>query len=337
MGKVFNFGWSFSKDGLFRECERAFFFHYAHKDEPFGRDAHRLKELKTPLMMAGTVVDTVIGKALVALKEGGEVRTELATKGEKAYEYIWTKSADLGPKTRTGKAPPENAIILHHHYFDHGDDDADKKAGLRTVRTCLENFEGSGLWQTLQRMSGLEWGEIRTHGDGKFPPKFRMDNGIAFWAAYDFYIKEPPKLHILDWKSGKKCHSSQQKAKQQLAIYSLYGQKALSTDLENVTAQAIWLADEPEWAPEQVDGNLIAGVAASVTENAEKVFARLVEDGDYKGRPIYEASAPDFPPAPDMRKCGRCRFLSICEEGREAVAGKVVSDDFDDEEPFEPD
>ena len=71
-------------------------------------------------------------------------------------------------------------------------------------------------------------------------------------------------------------------------------------------------------------------------ENAEIVFARLAEDGQYKGRPIYDAIAKDFPPTPDMKKCGRCMFLSICEEGKEGIARNVVLGKFDEEEPFDP-
>ncbi|MBS1703685.1 MAG: PD-(D/E)XK nuclease family protein [Armatimonadetes bacterium] len=338
MGKMFGFSWSFTREELFHTCERAFFYEYAAKDEPYHAEAFRLRNLTTPVMMAGTIVDSVIGMSLKALKNGGEVQTDLASKGARIYEKWWKDSTSFGPTYQKGDPIPDKATVLYHHYFSKDDDEAEKQSGAQRVQNCLYNFENSSLWETIQEKAIHPWSEIRVHGDGLFPKSFVTDSGLELWAAYDFYIQEEPSLHILDWKTGARKPNSETKAAKQLSIYTLYGNKALGIDLPQVTVQAIWLQESPEWCPQQIDEKSILAVETETHRQSESVFSRLKQDTFWpKGNKwIYIANEADFPPSPHPNKCKRCKFQTICSEGIKFHEQELEEqNELDEHDPFE--
>lgn len=339
MGKMFGFSWSFTREELFHTCERAFFYEYAARDEPYHQEAFRLRNLKTPVMMAGTIVDSVIGMSLKALKSSGEVQSGLSSKGAKIYEKWWRDSSNFGPHYRNGDAIPEKATVLQHHYFEKEDDLAEKQSGAQRVQDCLYNFENSPLWETIQEKAIHPWSDVRVHGDGQFPTSFTTDSGLDLWAAYDFYIKEEPKLHILDWKTGARRPNAESKAAKQLSIYSLYGNKGLGFGFPEVTVQAIWLQEQPEWSPQQIDEKAIRAVELETHRHSEAVFSRLTQDTFWKkgNKWIYLAKESDFAPSPHPNKCNRCKFQTLCEDGMKFKEAEIVNsaDASEEHDPFE--
>ena len=80
MGKLINrFSWSPSRDRLYRNCARAYYFNYYgswggwERDAPApARLAYRLKQMTNLPMFAGTVVHDVI-KGSIARIRGGKI------------------------------------------------------------------------------------------------------------------------------------------------------------------------------------------------------------------------------------------------------------------------
>lgn len=332
------FGWSFSKGELFRACPRAFFFAYASKEEPYADEAAKLKKMTNPTMMAGTIIDSVIGRTLKRMGEDDQVDRSIASEGVRIFDKWCRDSITFGNALRLGESVPDRAVILLKNYFGEEYSEASIDSARLVVHNTLSNFQNSEIATVIESSDRTSWGKVRIYGDGLFPPSFTLRSGLLVWAAYDFFFVLGNKLQILDWKSGKKSEVSIAKANKQLAIYALYGQQVLGFTSENTFVQPVWLQYELEWSPQAINDDLIAESQDCLETEASTVLERLSPEGAWRPRngrsekTIYAASSNDFPAVPEQRSCLACNFLSICLEGQ-LIATTITDPPGDDGDP----
>jgi hypothetical protein len=69
MGTV-SLSWSYRGSQTWQACRRQWFYQYASKGEPFQRKVELLKELATPEMVTGNIVEKEIQRCLYDLRDG---------------------------------------------------------------------------------------------------------------------------------------------------------------------------------------------------------------------------------------------------------------------------
>jgi hypothetical protein len=144
-----------------------------------------------------------------------------------------------------------------------------------------------------------------------------IGNGmVTFYAAPDFavHLEDSKSLMIVDWKTGREPQDSPEEPTSQLLGYGLFA------DLKypQVVAKVDHLDLYEFYLPEC---NFIGGKVDkfSIDETRSRVKQQADEILSLRGN---ESAIPSSrcPPTPDVRRCGYCPFIELCEEGQDATS-----------------
>ena len=156
--------WSFSRDRLFNECPRAYFYHYyaswggweAGANE-FCRKAYILKNVRSIDAWIGDIVHQVI-KWVLESKAGD--KATLFTKGRDiSHEQAVKTAKNLLTKTweqSRSKKWEENVkknLNLFEHYYSQEPTREELRVKLEKVANSIRNFYKSGLFAKFSKFS----------------------------------------------------------------------------------------------------------------------------------------------------------------------------------------
>lgn len=313
--------WSHTRSRIHSRCKREFYFEYFRWDEPWTERASILKNLTTPLQAVGWVVDQVLKRAMIKLRDDGEIETDLAGKARTATRRVLSDSPDIVAKMRKGVPPGRLAQSLQCDYYGFPLSPADLDRCLERAEACGRAASKSDFFHRLSELKPTNWGPLPLPEDEELPPRFALTSDIDVWVAIDFYARVSGRCYILDWKTGAASERSQDEASLQLGVYALYAHHALGYPMEKILVSPVWLLEDasPRWGP--VHQEWIERAREVILTETDSVRSVVEEVGEYKGRAVFEASSEAFPPMPQRNKCAGCRFLELCPEGRFAVPG----------------
>lgn len=196
-------GWSSSRYELFNRCKRAYFYNYYGKFDK-AHSFQKIKELKSMTsvpMEVGNVIHHIIETFLGRLQKSNKPLDE-------------QKFLDYGINLVDTLFAKKTFLETYYGYTQ----EIDHNFAKVKVEAALKNFLRSPLYNWICSTpleSRKEW-VIEPAGFGET----RID-GLKAYCKMDFLLPVDGKIHILDWKSGKK---SEEKHSAQLLGYSLAAQ-----------------------------------------------------------------------------------------------------------------
>ncbi len=292
------FSWSRSRDGVFSECKRRYFFHYygswggwdAGASE-LVRRLYILKQLASRQMWAGRVVHDAVEMALQVFSAGHDVPVEPFIEDVvQRMRADWRSSRDGryrdNPKT----------LALYEHEYATALKREVWQALRRNVIACLRNFFRLPLLAQIRKTPPEHWSI--EHWSKVFDFE-----GTPIWIAPDFgFWNAAGRLTLVDWKTG---GANPDAAAFQLGCYALYARDMLGVEPENVDLLEVNLR-EPVVTPHTWD-------AARLAEIREQLRLSIRGMKAYLADPERNLAVIDaFERTEQLRICRWCNYRVVC-------------------------
>ncbi len=291
------FSWSRTRDNVFQECRRRYFYHYygawggwdASADER-ARACYVLKQLGTRQMWAGRLVHEAVERSLLALRAGHALSAaSLIEDTVRQMREEWKGSRD-----RVYRESPKRTGLFEHEYGVpvRG---SEWQALRDHVIRCLRNFHRLPLLADIKRVSTDRF--ILLEDIGSFPWE-----GTTVFTAPDFgYWNQQDRLQLIDWKTG----GNGDGASLQLGGYALYALEVLRVDLPRVDLLEVNLR-EGTVASHPWDEASLERVRQHIRLSVRSMKAYL------KDPERNRAEEGDFEKTEDLRICRWCNFRGLC-------------------------
>lgn len=298
------FSWSKSRDTLFGECKRQYYYNYYgswggwdKKTDRVTRMLYVLKNLNTRPQWKGTSVHEEIARVLRELNSTGKLtpieksikRMSELMRGEfkeSRTRSYWLKEGSLR----------NSAALFDHEYMTDLTDDVWREVHDDGV-LCIRNFYESTV---LEQLTSADETPIITI-DKQKPTSFYIgDNKI--YVNLDLAYESLGMLEIVDWKTGKSESDNLQ-----FLVYTIYAEQELNYPLHKVRLTEYNLhLQEPilhTFSPEEIE-EAKGYIAGSIQEMKE-----LLLDPSQN-----TARMSDFKRVDNESVCNLCNFKKICFE-----------------------
>ena len=297
--------WSFSRDSLFNDCRRAYFYHYyaswggwETNANQFCRKAYILKNVRNVDAWIGDIVHQVIkwileskiGDKASLFKEGRDISHEQAVKTAK---NLLTKTWEQSRSKKWQENVKKN-LNLFEHYYNREPDREQLKTKLEKVANSIRNFYKSGLSEKFSKSSIENFLSIDQLDSFSF-------EGTKAFAIPDFALCEGKEYLLYDWKTGKK----REKDILQLSCYSLYAMTKWGVAENQIKIIPAYLAQD-EFLPLPVEAFPLEQVKDYIRQSIEGMRSILINIKSNK------ADINSCPKTDDLRRCQRCKFQEIC-------------------------
>jgi hypothetical protein len=292
------FGWSFSRHGVFEECHRKYWLnHYAFwngwKDgcEPRTRELYIQKNLTTRPMWLGNKVHDAAEYALKTFQQ-----SRFFGPDELVHKSLEIAKAEVeGSKNERYRNNPKKNPGFQEHYYDVSSKEHFSEVYIeieRQIRVLYENAIFKRILQVPERIRQIEVLNQTVLAD------------VPVWVKLDVLMEDGDGgLVIVDWKTGR-SHVSET-VNDQLGIYALYARQDLG--VQNIKAVHVNLRED-QFSTYEVDESQLEKSEAFVRDSAAAMRAMLAQPDDNAGE------ESDFEKLPEgSRACLRCRFRRDCE------------------------
>jgi len=240
------FSWSKSRDSLFKECKRKYYFnHYGFwngwvaSEEERVKLIYYLKKLNGKEVWLGSQVHGVIEFVLKRFRIGEEISLNHALSIlRKRMEGDFAMSKLGGYTGFNSKA---------HRFFEdeYGIEISDEvKEGLfDKADLCLRNFFNSDAFMEIRQAPIEDWITLEDFLSFDFPP--RDDSGepegtkTKIYLSIDFAMKKGDRVVLYDWKTGGERKADYEL---QLSLYALYVAEKFGIPAEKIDAKMFYLA-----------------------------------------------------------------------------------------------
>ncbi|NQT28634.1 MAG: PD-(D/E)XK nuclease family protein [Candidatus Omnitrophica bacterium] len=297
--------WSFSRDRLFNDCRRAYFYHYyaswggwEARANQICRKAYILKNMRSIDAWIGDIVHQVIkwilkskaGDSATIFKEGRDISHEEAVKTAKS---LLTKTWEQSRNRRWEENIKQN-LNLFEHYYNHEPSREQLKIKLEKVANSIRNFYKSGLLEKFSKMSNENFLSIDELDSFNF-------EGTKTFAIPDFAIRDGSEYLLYDWKTGKK----NDKDIMQLSCYSLFATSKWQVSEDQIKVIPAYLAQD-EFLPSPAEALSSEQTKDYIRRSIEEMKSVLLDTVSNK------ADINDFSKTDILWRCQRCKFREIC-------------------------
>ena len=296
--------WSYSRDRLFRECKRAYYYHYYASwggweigGDDFTRKAYMLKNMRNIDIWIGDIIHQIIKWVL----EGKtSTRDDLFKKDDViSYDDAAKKAKQLLMKTweqsrsQAWKNNIKKNLNLFEHYYGPEPTRQELALKLQKVTKCLHNFYSSGLLDAVSKLPAESFLKIDEMDSFDF-------DGTRVFAVPDFAVLNGDYM-LYDWKTGRR----NDKDILQLSCYALYTLDKWEVNVGKVRIFPVYLSEE---------GLDISQVECIAPEKIKEYIRQSLEEmrlvlTDLKNN---QADIDLCGKTTDTWRCQRCRFQEIC-------------------------
>jgi hypothetical protein len=302
MAKIFKnkFNWSVSRDGVFQECPRQYYFQYYGSwggwefDAPDRiRKLYVLKQLRWRAMWVGQVVHDCIKRSLENISRGIPVLTldEILsiTRDRMRQDFRSSRSGAYwdNPKTNCG---------LYEHEYNIKTTNEQWRESADHVDLCLRNFYESETYSELLRLPREDFLEIEQFS------KFDLD-GDEVTIKLDCALRDRDKIIIYDWKTGR---SEQVGLSFQMACYAYYAFNKYKIPVKHVVTRRFELFKNELY--EESVGEASLEELLGYIRGSIKDMKSLLDDPENN-----VASEDKFAKVERREVCYRCNFLRVCK------------------------
>lgn len=298
---VNEFSWSKSRDGVFLECPRQYWFQYygswggwEAQADVRTREIYILKQLKNRYMWIGDRVHRAIERTLRNLFMSPK---PLAMNVDEIVRITLEEMRLDFKSSRDGRyrTQPKSCGLFEHEYgVPVAATEWKRLAG--TVERCLLWFYSSDIFREIQDSSRDGWLELEEFSS------FDLD-GVRVHVVLDFARRQADQILIYDWKTGA---SNEQDNRVQMACYAFYASQRWGAPPERVHPIEVNL-NRGEITRYRVSAADLDRTRAYL-EGSIADMRRLLRDPQ---RNI--AAEEDFRKINEGRACRRCRFARICD------------------------
>lgn len=293
------FSWSKSRDELFGECKRKYYFnHYGYWGgwDPTAperiRELYILKNLSTRQIWIGQVVHDIIRYYLIKLKSGEEV-----TSGHLIFRLKKRLKEDLNC-SEAGiykKFPKRCGLVEHEYKMLISKEEWDEL--FKYAEKCIMNFYNSDILKGIKKEDIDKWLFLEDFLSFDF-------EGTKVYLIIDFAIKnEDNQVVLYDWKTGKERDVEMDV---QLACYALYVLQKwnLSPDRIIIKKFNVALDKEDEFK-----------VTAQTIEDIKDYIRKSIEamKNILKDKEKNVAEEDNFQKTIEVKNCLRCNFKKVCD------------------------
>lgn len=302
MAELLNeFSWSRSRDALFQDCHRAYWFnHYGAwggwktNAAPTTRELYILKNLNTRATWIGGRVHEAVELIVKALHEG-QHRSQQQALESLEVQLRQDRAYSLAGRYRHD---PKRSPGFVEDYYQERVSDEEWEQAITTALECVRTFYRSPVYRRLE-VVGPDG--ILSVEDLHF---FRVD-GVKVWIKMDLAMRgKDGGVVIVDWKTG--LHHDPDDITLQLGIYGLFGLQFWKIPAELLRGFDVNLRSG-EVHNHVVDANRLQEVESHIRTSIRSMMALL------KDPQQNIADEEDFARTEDLRRCRRCRFRGMCE------------------------
>jgi len=321
------FGWSLSREAMFDQCKRKYYYHYylswggwREDAGELAKEAFKLKRLVSLALWRGQLVHYIISKILESIKRRGVLpdrkRVIEYTKQHfyKQFTFSEEKRYLIEPKRKQNKLNIYWLALIDHEYNRSIPSDKLEQT-LKEVTSAIIGFYSSPIIDILKDTDTAEW-VIENVDVGEFAQHFIFE-GVKIFVKTDFCFRGTGNTFcIVDWKTispdseGKgEVAEQDNKIEIQLGIYSYYAWSVLSESPSMIRLYLVNLLDNGKISEYRVDESSLP-IFESYIRNGIKKLASVLEDSD------TEKNIPlpiDYFPQIDSPVCSRCNFFRICK------------------------
>jgi hypothetical protein len=294
------FSWSKSRDRMFQECPRAYYYQYYGSWGGWEKSADKrtrllyvLKNLETRHIWAGDKVHKAVAQALEAVRLGippptadGMVRRTLETMRAEFKD------------SRGGRQPqdPKRTLGLFEHAYDLQLKDEEWKTVAEHVESCIRTFLDSVTFAGIGKVPAADWLEVEQLNTIDI-------DGTRVYVQLDFAHRSGDGAIIYDWKTGRSDQSSENSI--QFACYALYATQAWRVPADKLQTIEFNVAKD-EIIEHAVTEEVIQEVRYYILESAGEMegFLDDVENNS--------ATEDAFPLADEAHVCRHCNFRKAC-------------------------
>ncbi len=299
------FSWSVSRDALFTECKRKYYYNYygswggwdSNISDTVARELYVLKNLQLRWMWKGNAVHHEIERILKELISTGSL-----TPFEKSHKRVTGmmrrgfKSSREGGYRKTVNSLKNELALFEHEYETEVSNEAWKRNYNETI-SCLENFYKSEVLETVRNLNRNNIVTIES-----MKPSCLSFSDEQFFIKIDLAYKLEDKLQIVDWKTG-----SGESNTFQFLVYVIYANEELNHPLEDIRV---------------LEHNLIQNKQirhhfnSVEIENAKNDIMASIDNmkGYLSEVENNLATMTDFERTENRKTCDLCNFKKICFE-----------------------
>lgn len=295
------FSWSYSRAAKYRQCPRAYYYHYyaawegwqAEAPAPVRR-AYLLKNLTDLSLWGGTLVHDSIKFALARLKAGRPIAETEVVKRMRSRAQ-----ADV-EDSRSGRfrQKPNQLTGFQEHYYQTGLPASAWQAAQAQAELYLHTFFNSTLYAGLQR--------------GAAPALLKVEElqsftlaGTKIWVQMDLAQPAGDKIFVYDWKTGPIEPAD---LRQQLGIYGLYLRQSWWSEktVQPALQAVVYALAENKVLTFDLDEALLQETQAQVETSVAQLRGLLLDPE------TNLAELRRFPMISDLSVCRRCQFRELC-------------------------
>lgn len=295
------FSWSYSREVKYRQCPRAYYYHYYAAWEGWRQDtpspvqrAYLLKNLTNVSLWVGNLVHESIKYALARLKAGQTVEEA------KLIEQMHARAQVDYEDSRSGRyrQQPNQLTGFQEHYYRTKIPPSAWQAAWTQAEQYLRTFINSRLYADLGRQPAntfLNVEELQS---------FSLA-GTKVWVQMDLARREGDIIYLYDWKTGSVEESQ---VRQQLGIYALFAHRAWSRSVRaklSLRGCVYLLAEDRQLEFEWDEAALHEVQTTAETQIAH--LQTLLQDPR-----ANLADLKSFPMIDDLSVCRRCQFRELC-------------------------
>ncbi|MBR9701730.1 PD-(D/E)XK nuclease family protein [Candidatus Pacearchaeota archaeon] len=292
------FSWSKSRDGVFNECKRKYFFnHYGFwngwdsNEEDRTKRIYYLKQLNTKEIWLGSIIHEAIKYVLNQLKFGQGISLSYALAIlRKKFEKEFIQSSI---KKYTGFNRKSHKFFEEEYGIEISEED--KKELLKKAELCLTNFYNSDTFMTIRKTPIEDWIFLENFLNFNF-------EGDKIFLGIDFAMRDGDKIILYDWKTGKERTAD---FDLQLTCYALYISERLGVSPKNIIAKIFNLSINKEDTFE-INEEKLEEMKRYIQEKIKSMKSFLVDMEENIAKEEKEF------PKEEGFYCSRCNFKKIC-------------------------
>jgi len=309
MPEVFRntFSWSVSRDRLFQECLRKYYFNYYgywggwdHDAPGRTREIYILKQLSHRPTWAGQVAHDCIKRSLENLSRGIPVlpldEILRITRDRMRQDFRSSRSHHY-------RSNPKYACGLFEHEYNIEVSSEQWKETADHVDRCLRTFYESEVWQQFLKLDKDDFLEIERFST------FDLD-GTPVTIKLDCATREKDRVIVWDWKTGKR---ESEEAQFQLACYAFYASAAYGVPIHRIVLRRFELYHN-DVVEDTIGERALDEVLTYIRGSIKDMMATL-DDPD-----LNTATEARFTKVNRREYCYRCEFLKVCKPEIPGVA-----------------
>ena len=296
--------WSFSRDRLFRECQRAYYYHYyaswggwENNADDLTKKTYLLKNIRNIDVWIGNVVHQIIKWILESRIQGS--KDLFTNKSDISYQDAANKAKEILIKTweqsrmQLWKENIKNNLNLFEHYYGPEPTRDELTSKLQKVTKSIKNFYNSGLLDYIANIPQENFLKIDELDTFEF-------EGVKVFAVPDFALLNENYL-LYDWKTGKK----NDRDILQLSCYALYALVKWSTESEKIRVIPVYLTQENlTLSPvDYIETDKVKEYIRNSLSQMKSILSNIEQN---------QANITLCPKTENLKRCQRCNFQEIC-------------------------